>query len=208
MRRHLLAATIMLASCASQPPPPQIIKVVEPALKPAIVVPPDPMADLSPDIQAAIKGHQTPTLKDGIAIIYPYSPNTQWQIYCAPLSATEIRLNTDEHTDKDSVVLGDSLRWAIKVSRQAVMVEPLGTTADPHMVTNLIIATNRRSYHFNLKLRTKPMSAVAFYYSEDVRQLEAQRDAALAEAAKQAANQPTPTAEATPTAAQKEASAQ
>jgi type IV secretion system protein TrbG len=186
MRHYRLAATIILAACASQPPPPQIVKVSEPAPKPAIVVPSDPMDGLSPDIQAAIKGHQTPTLKDGIATIYPYSPNTQWTVYCAPLSATEIRLNPDEHTDKDSVVSGDSLRWAIKVSKQAVMVEPLGTTADPHMVSNLIIATNRRSYHFLLKLRTKPMSAVAFYYPDDVRQLQAARQVAQAEAAKQA----------------------
>jgi type IV secretion system protein TrbG len=203
MRHYLLATVIILAGCASQPPPPpQIVKVIEPAPKPVIVIPPDPLANLSPDIQAAIKSHQTPTLKDGITTIYPYSPNTQWTVYCTPLSATEIRLNPDEHTDKDSVVLGDSLRWAIKVSRQAVMVEPLGTTADPHMVSNLIIATNRRSYHFLLRLRAKPMSAVAFYYSDDVRQLEAARQVAQAEAAKQAADPPTPVA------TQKEASAQ
>lgn len=210
----LAAAVILLAGCASQPPPPQIIKVMVPAPKPAIVIPPDPIADLSPDIQAAIKGHQTPTLKDGILTIYPYSPNQSQTIYCTALSATEIRLNTDEHTDKDSVILGDSLRWTTKVSRQAVMVEPLGTTQDLHMETNLIIATNRRSYHFNLKLRSKPMSAVAFYYSDDVRQLEAQRDAAMAEAAKEATDQPAlvPPPAAGPTleipSAQKEALAQ
>jgi type IV secretory pathway VirB9-like protein len=204
MRHYLLATVIILAGCAAQPPPPQIVKVIEPAPKPAIIIPPDPMAYLSPDIQAAIKGHQTPTLQDGIATIYPYSPNTQWTIYCAPLSATEIRLNPDEHTDKDSVVLGDSLRWAIKVSRQAVMVEPLGTTADPHMLTNLIIATNRRSYHFIVKLRAKPMAAISFYYSDDVRQLEAARQLAQQEAAKQAADPPPTSA----TPVQKEAAAQ
>lgn len=190
-------ATLM--GCATQPPP-QIIKVIEPAPKPAIVIPPDPMADLSPDIQAAIKSHQTPTLKEGIATIYPYSPNTAWTIYCTALSATEIRLNTDEHTDKDSVILGDSLRWTTKVSKQAVMVEALGTTQDLHMQTNLIIATNRRSYHFLLKLRAKPMDAVAFYYPQDIDQLQAARQTALAEAAKQVTDSSTPAAEATPAA--------
>jgi type IV secretion system protein VirB9 len=116
------------------------------------------------------------------------------------LRATEIRLNPDESTDKDGVILGDSLRWAVKVSKQAVMVEPLGTTADPNMVTNLIIATNRRSYHFLLRLRAKPTAAVQFYYPDDVRQLEAARQLAQAEAAKPAADPPAP--------ATKEASAQ
>jgi len=194
MRRQLLAAAVMLAGCASQPPPMPIVQVAPPPRK-AIVIPPDPMTGLAPEVQAAIKDHQTPTLHDGIATIYAYSPNQSWTVYCAPLSATEIRLNPDETTDKDSVVLGDSLRWAIKVSRQAVMVEPLGTTADPHMVTNLIIATNRRSYHFMLRLRSKPMTAIAFYYPEDVRQLEAARQAVQREAAaesSQATDPPAP----------------
>ncbi len=212
MRRQLLAAAIVLAGCASQPPPaPVIIVKHDLAPPPRIVVPPDPTANLSPDVQAAIKEHQTPTLQDGIATIIPYSPNQSWTVYCAPLSATEIRLNPDETTDKDSVILGDSLRWAIKVSRQAVMVEPLGSMADPHMVTNLIIATNRRSYHFQLRLRSKPMAAIAFYYPDDVRQLEVARQLAQAEAAKQAATDPpalSPTPAVTSATNTKEASAQ
>jgi type IV secretory pathway VirB9-like protein len=191
MRRSLLAAAIMLAGCAAnQPPPPQIVQMAPPP-KQAIIIPPDPMAGLAPNVQAAIRNHQTPTLHDGIATIYPYSPNEQWKIFCAALQPTEIRLNPDETTDKDSVVIGDSLRWAIKVSRQAVMVEPLGTTADPNMMTTMIIATSRRSYHFLLRLRSKPMAAVAFYYPADVQQLEAARQLAQAEAAKQAADPPT-----------------
>jgi type IV secretory pathway VirB9-like protein len=191
MRRYLLTAAIILAGCASQPPPVPIVQVA-PAPKKVIVVPPDPMADLTPDVQTAIRDHQTPTLHDGIATIYAYSPTKSWDLYCAPLHATEIRLNPDEIADKDSVVLGDSLRWTIKVSRQAVMVEPLGTTADPHMQTNLIIATNRRSYHFLLRLRPTPMTAIGFYYPDDIRQLEAARQLVQSEAAKQAADPPAP----------------
>jgi type IV secretory pathway VirB9-like protein len=189
MKHYIPLALIFAVGCASQPPPMPIVQVAPPPKK-EIVIPPDPMAGLAPDVQAAIENHQTPTLHDGIATIYPYSPNQSWTVYCAPLSATEIRLNPDEVADKDSVVLGDSLRWTIKVSRQAIMVEPLGTTADPHMQTNLIIATNRRSYHFVLRLRSKPMTAIAFYYPDDIRQLEAARQLAQAEAAKQAADPP------------------
>jgi hypothetical protein len=141
-----LAAVMVLAGCAAAPPP-QIVKVIEPAPKPAIVIPPDPLADLTPEVRQAIEAHQTPTLKSGITTLYAYDPNVEWTIYCQPLRATEIRLNPDEYTDKDSVVLGDSVRWAIKIGPQAVMVEPLGTTADPNMVSNLVIHTNHRSYH-------------------------------------------------------------
>lgn len=191
LRRYsLLAAAIVLAGCASQPPP-QIVKVEEPPPKQKeIVIPPDPMDGLSPDERAAILNHATPTLHDGIATLFPYTPNQQWTIYCSPLTATEIRLNSDEWTDKDSVVLGDSVRWAIKIGSQAVMVEPLGTPADPHMMTNLIIHTNKRSYHLQLRMRANPMAAIAWYYPDDVRHQQAARQIAQRQAAAQAAADP------------------
>jgi type IV secretory pathway VirB9-like protein len=190
MRHYLLAAAIILTGCASQPPPPvQIVKVVEPPKK-QIVVSPDPLAGLTPDVRQAIDSHRTPTLHDGIAILFPYSPNQEWTIYCTPLRATEIRLNPDEYTDRDNVVLGDSVRWAIKIGAQAVMVEPLGTPADPHMTTNLVIHTNRRSYHMNLRLSSHYMEAVQWYYADDVRQQQAARELAQREAAAQAADPP------------------
>jgi type IV secretory pathway VirB9-like protein len=200
MHRYLLTAAIVLAGCARQPPDPVVIVKHDLAPPPQVIVPPDPLAELPPNVQAAIQNHQTPTLHDGITTIVAYSPNQSWTVYCAPLRATEIRLNADESADKDGVILGDSLRWTIKVSRQAVMIEPLGTTADPNMVSNLIIHTNRRSYHFMLKLRGTYMAAVQFYYPADVLQLEAARQVAQREAAKQAADPPAPTV--------KEASAQ
>jgi type IV secretory pathway VirB9-like protein len=125
-------------------------------------------------------------------VLFPYSANQQWTLYCQPLRATEIRLNPDESTDKDSVVLGDAVRWAIKVGEQAVMVEPLGTSADPNMTSNLIIHTNKRSYHLMLKLRSQPMPAIAWYYPAQVRQADADRQQAQREAAAQAADTAAP----------------
>jgi type IV secretion system protein TrbG len=198
MRYYLLAVLIILAGCAATPPPPApIVKVVAPP-PPKIVIPPDPTANLSQEVRQAIESHQTPTIKSGITTIFPYSPDVEWTVYCQPLRATEIRLNPDEWTDKDSVVLGDSVRWAIKIGTQAVMVEPLGTSADPQMMTNLVIHSNRRSYHLNLRLRSKSMTAISWYYPDDVRELQATREAAQRETAAQAT---TPTAIAPPTAA-------
>jgi type IV secretory pathway VirB9-like protein len=191
MRYYLLATAIVLAGCATAPPsPPQIVKVIEPASKKPIAIPPDPLADLTPDVRQAIEAHQRPTLKSGITTLFAYSPDVEWTVYCQPLHATEIRLNQDEYTDKDSVVLGDSVRWAIKIGTQAVMVEPLGTSADPQMKTNLIIHSNRRSYHLSLRLRSRYMEAVQWFYPDDVRQLQAARQLAQREAAAQAADPP------------------
>ena len=109
----------------------------------------------------------------------------QWTVDCTPLRATELRLSPTEYTDKDSVVLGDSVRWAVRIGLHSVMVEPLGTPADPHMTTNLIISTNQRSYHLMLRVRSRYMSSVAWYYPEEVRAAEAQREAASKLAATQ-----------------------
>jgi type IV secretory pathway VirB9-like protein len=104
-------------------------------------------------------------------------------VYCRPLRATEIRLNADEITDKDDVILGDSVRWGIRVGATAVMVEPLATPADPNMTTNLIIHTNKRSYHLLLRLRSRYMAAVAWYYPSDVKAADEARQIALKQVA-------------------------
>jgi type IV secretory pathway VirB9-like protein len=179
------AVALCVNGCAAQPPPPPIIKVQTP--KPQIVIPADPFNGLAPEVRTAIESNRTPTLHSGITTLYAYSPDVQWTIDCAPLRATELRLAPSEHTDKDSVVLGDSVRWAVRIGQHSVMVEPLGTPADPRMQTNLIISTNQHSYHLMLRLRSRYMSSVAWYYPDDVRAAEAQRQAALKLAAAQSA---------------------
>ena len=179
-----VAIALYLNGCSAQPPPPPVIKVTSPP-KPEVYVPPDPYVGLPPDVRAAIQSNQTPTLQNGITTIFPYSPNMQWTVDCTPLRATELRLSPTEYTDKDSAVLGDSVRWAVRIGLHSVMIEPLGTSADPHMTTNLIISTNERSYHLMLRLRSHYMSSVAWYYPDDVRAAEGQREAALKLAAAQ-----------------------
>jgi len=164
--------------CATKAPPPPVIKIAPPPNK-EVYIPPDPYAGLPPDVRAAIESNQTPTLRNGITTIFPYSPDTAWIIDCAPLRATELRLGPGEYTDKDGVVLGDSVRWTVRVGLHSVMVEPLGTSADPKMTTNLIISTNQHSYHLILRLRSRYMNAVAWYYPDEVRAAEAGREAAL-----------------------------
>jgi type IV secretory pathway VirB9-like protein len=178
------AVALDLNGCATKVSPPPVIKVAPPPNQ-EVYIPPDPYAGLPPDVRAAIERNQTPTLRNGITTIFPYSPDTAWIIDCAPLRATELRLGPGEYTDKDSVVLGDSVRWAVRVGLRSVMVEPLGTSADPKMKTNLIISTNQHSYHLMLRLRSRYMNSVAWYYPDEVRAAEAQREAALKLAAAQ-----------------------
>jgi type IV secretory pathway VirB9-like protein len=185
MMKYGLIVAFLLAGCATQPAPPAsppIVKIEPP--KP--VVPPDPFEGLPSNVRAAIQNNKTPTLQSGITTLYPYSPDVEWSIDCAPLRATELRLAPDEYTDKDSVVLGDSIRWAVRIGQHSVMVEPLGTSADPNMVTNLVISTNQRSYHLMLRLRRQYTPAIAWYYPDDVRAAASARQTALREAAAQA----------------------
>jgi type IV secretory pathway VirB9-like protein len=55
------------------------------------------------------------------------------------------------------------------------------------MTSDLIIHTSKRSYHLLLKLRTKYMRAVAWYYTGDVEKAETARQLAQREAAAQTA---------------------
>jgi type IV secretion system protein VirB9 len=107
-------------------------------------------------------------------------------IDCQVLRVTEIVVNSDETIASDGVSAGDTERWAIQPLNNRVLVKP----KEPGIATDLIIVTNRRSYHFSLHTRTPYMPQVAFYYPDDVRHAKAARQRALREAVHQAADTP------------------
>jgi len=151
-----------------------------------IIIPDDPMAGLSPAVRAAIQSHQTPVIKDGIAVIYPYAPNQQWTVYCAPLHPTDIKVGPDEALNEDSAMIGDKTRWEAQVlPPNTIRVQPLGTSADPAMSTDLIIDSNKRSYRLLLKLRPRYTETISWYFPDDVRAAQAARQEAIAKAAKE-----------------------
>jgi type IV secretion system protein TrbG len=186
--------TAMFVGCAPmrQPqstPTTQIpAALIEPPHK-QIPVPPDPRASLSPQLLAAIDSPQHPTIHQGITTVFAYSPDQQWTVLCAPLRVTEIRLAPDETVDKKAVDIGDSSRWSAEIGDRTVMVKPLADASDKNMTTNLVIHTNNRSYHLLLNLG-RFMPAIEWYYPNDVRMAEAQRQAALRQAAADQLNQP------------------
>lgn len=196
MKYSLLAAAALFTGCALQPPDSlptsQIPTSITSRAPQHVDVPPDPLAGLAPAVREAIESNQPRTLRNGITTIFPYSPDQQWVVYCQPLRVTEIRLAGDEHADKKGVDIGDAARWGVEVGEQIVMVKPLGDASDKNMTTNLVIHTNRRSYHLVLKLRTSFIPAIAWYYPDEVKAAEATRQVALRAAAAEQLDQPAP----------------
>jgi type IV secretory pathway VirB9-like protein len=181
----IIALATLCQGCATQPLPAPVV-IHDPAPKAQVVIPDNPYAGLNPQVAAAIRAGQTPVIKSGISTLYAYSPDVLYKVNCSTMWATEIRLNPDEQTDRDAITIGDTERWSIKVGTHSVTVKPLGTTLDPKMMTDLIIATDKpRSYHFQLFLKGKPNNAIGFYFPDDIKARAAAREVALKEAAKQ-----------------------
>jgi len=184
----LIIGSTLFTGCASQAPPPPPVVVAAPAPTPVPIS--DPYASLSPDVAAAIRNNQTPTLHHGITLLQPYSPDLQYPLNCQPLHVTQIRLRDDESTDKDNVKVGDRDRWGTIIGDHTVLIFPLGTNhsitvpgaqvtipADPNMKTNLVIHTSMgNDYVFDPIKIGKPFTpVVSFYYPDYVRAQDAAR---------------------------------
>jgi len=117
---------------------------------------------------------------------YPWSDGALYQLYAAPGQVTDIALQEGEQlVGAGPVAAGDTARWIIgdtvsgsgSAQRVHILVKP--TRAD--LVTNLVINTDRRTYH--LELRATPatyMASVSWTYPQD--QLIALRGANVAAA--------------------------
>ncbi|MES0167222.1 P-type conjugative transfer protein TrbG [Mesorhizobium sp. M0027] len=118
--------------------------------------------------------------------VYPFAEGALYQLYAAPERVSDIALQSGEKLQ--SVSAGDTVRWVIgdTVSgsgddqRTHVLVKPFA----PGLATNLVITTDRRSYHLQLQSTDKTaMAAISWTYSEDqiiaLRRRNAQADAAM-----------------------------
>jgi type IV secretion system protein VirB9 len=99
--------------------------------------------------------------------VYPYTKGALYQLYAAPAQVTDIALEAGEKLV--SVSAGDTVRWVVgdttsgegKDSIAHILVKPIG--AD--LQTNLVITTDRRTYH--LEMRSSPstyMASVSWTY--------------------------------------------
>ena len=117
---------------------------------------------------------------------YAYSDGALFQIYTAPGQITDIMLQEGEElVGPGPVASGDTVRWIIgdtvsgagAARRVHILVKP--TRAD--IRTNLIINTNRRTYHLELSATNSTyMAAVSWTYPQDaliaLRTAEAERE--------------------------------
>jgi len=104
---------------------------------------------------------------------YPFADGALYQIYAAPGQVTDIELQEGEElVGTGPVAAGDTVRWVIgdtvsgtgSTKRVHILLKP----TRPDLATNLVINTDRRTYH--LELRATPstyMAAVSWTYPQD-----------------------------------------
>lgn len=119
---------------------------------------------------------------------YAYSEGALFQIYAKPGQVTDIALQEGEKlVGPGPVAAGDTVRWMIgdtlsgsgATQRVHILVKP----TRPDITTNLVINTDRRTYHLELRANARVyMASVSWSYPQDeliaLRQAEA--DAARA----------------------------
>lgn len=105
--------------------------------------------------------------------VFPYTEGALYQIYAKPGQVTDIALQEGETlVGSGPVAAGDTVRWMIgdtvsgigPAARVHIMVKPIR----PDIATNLVINTDRRTYH--LELRANPsvyMASVSWTYPQD-----------------------------------------
>lgn len=120
--------------------------------------------------------------------VYPWSEGALYQLYASPGQVTDIVLQPGEQlVGPGPVAAGDTARWIIgdtvsgsgSGQRVHILVKPTRTG----LVTNLVINTDRRTYH--LELRSTPdayMASVSWTYPQDALIALTARNRAAAEA--------------------------
>lgn len=95
---------------------------------------------------------------------YPWSEGALYQLYAAPGQVTDIALQDGEQLiGPDPVAAGDTVRWIIgdtvSDTGPAQHVHILVKPTRPGLATSLVINTDRRTYH--LELRSTPDTYMA-----------------------------------------------
>lgn len=104
---------------------------------------------------------------------YPWTEGALYQVYTAPGQVTDITLQEGEQlVGPGPVAAGDTVRWIIgdtisgsgPTARVHILVKP----TRPDLATNLVINTDRRTYHLELRATASTyMASVSWTYPQD-----------------------------------------
>jgi type IV secretion system protein VirB9 len=102
--------------------------------------------------------------------VWPYSPDALYQVYAAPEKITDIALEAGEEIV--SVSAGDTVRWVVGDTTSGAgatqQVHILLKPTRPDLKTNLLINSNRRTYHLELTATPETwMASVSWQYPLD-----------------------------------------
>ncbi len=104
---------------------------------------------------------------------YAYREGALYQVYASPGQVTDIALQQGEKlVGPGPVVSGDTVRWmigdTISGAGEAARVHILVKPTRPDIATNLVINTDRRTYHIELRARPRVyMASVSWTYPAD-----------------------------------------
>ncbi|WP_097091774.1 P-type conjugative transfer protein TrbG [Novosphingobium sp. Chol11] len=187
------------ATPAPEPPRPvEVVAIPEPLplpgqMKPvaATATPPEP-ADPRTRVGAANAAARVQPVRDGFLNAiqqYPWTDGALYQVYTAPGQVTDIALQDGEQlVGAGPVAAGDTVRWIIgdttsgsgPTARVHILVKP----TRPDLSTNLVINTDRRTYHLELRATAATyMASVSWTYPHDALIALQARNAAAASAA-------------------------
>ncbi|HWB50373.1 MAG TPA: P-type conjugative transfer protein TrbG [Stellaceae bacterium] len=165
------------------PKPVQIVELSKPLplpgqLKPLPVgrtAPPEAHSPITRVANADAAARVQPTRAGYINAIqvYPFTDGALYQVYAEPGEITDIALEPGEQlVGPGPVAAGDTVRWIIGDTesgtgadkRVHILVKP----TRPDLVTNLVIDTDRRTYHLELRSTEKTyMASVSWQYPQD-----------------------------------------
>ncbi|MBV9840614.1 MAG: P-type conjugative transfer protein TrbG [Sphingomonadaceae bacterium] len=120
--------------------------------------------------------------------VYPFADGALYQLYAAPGQVTDVALEPGEQlVGSGPVAAGDTVRWIIgdtesgsgATKRVHILVKP----SRPDLQTNLVINTDRRTYHIEMRSSERTyMASLSWSYPQDqliaLRQQNVQAEAA------------------------------
>jgi len=186
------------AALSSDPPAPvRVVELPRPLPLPGQMKPVEPSratpepTDPTARVNQANAAARVQPVRDGFINamqVYPYTGGALYQVYTAVGQITDIALQPGEQlVGSGPVAAGDTVRWIIgdtvsgsgATSQVHILVKP--TRAD--LMTNLVINTNLRTYHMELRSTEHTyMASVSWQYPQDqliaLRRQNAQAEAA------------------------------